>query len=576
MYVHFSKVRWKNFLATGDRFIEVQLDADPTTLIVGSNGAGKSTILDAIIFALFGKPYRDKINKPQLVNEDNGKDCLVEIFFTIGKRNYQVRRGIKPAIFEIYENKKLINEDASTRDYQKHLEKKILRFSKKSFTQIVILGSANYKPFMDLPAAARREVVEDILDIGIFSNMNELLKQQASTIRDRLDGLDSDLELVRTRIQAQEKYLDKIQTNVQEQVDYFEKQIALKRSENDVLEKDVSALGVEVESLSESNRERKKVLKKYKEYSKYDQRFKADLSKAKKSIKFYSNNDDCPDCGQPIDGHFKDDKLTKLEERKENLEQTLETTKKKMGELSKRLEVFEETDDKIQELNSKVQIKRQKIKQNNKSISDMESKIESLTENNQTDFDAENEKLEELKKKRAKMNRTKKKYLESRRILNMALPMLKDDGIKSKIIRQYLPIMNNLINKYLNELGYSIIFNLDETFKETINTRFKQKFTYGSFSEGQKKRIDFAFLFTWIEIGKLKSSVDTNILLLDEIFESSMDSDGVEDFLKLMKSFSENKNVFVISHQTDQMLDKFDKVMKFELHKRYSRLVEND
>ena len=567
--IHFSYVRWKNFLSTGNTFTEIQLDKKPTTLIIGENGAGKSTILDALCFSLFGKPFRT-ISKSQMVNSVNNSATVVEVEFSIGSREYKVVRGIKPNSFEIYQNGILMNQNANARDYQKILEQQILGLNYRSFTQVVILGSSTFVPFMQLKARHRREVVEEILDIQIFSTMNMLLKSKIKVILDDIREADHQYELMDSKINLQENHIkdmkqnkdkiikqkkDIIEENQKELQKRKEKENLLQNENNDLLE---SLVG---EDKTVSKKDKLKDL----HFSIKDKH-----SRSQKMIKFFEENDDCPTCEQHIDEEFKcrtiDNKIAESRELDEGL---LKLTDE-MSKVDIKLKDYKTIAKKIRE-------NEVLIAQTNASILELEkynTKIE--TELNEISKDTigktDIEKLEIFKINLEKVTKHKSKLREDKLYAETSKIMLQDTGIKTKIIKQYLPIMNKLINKYLTSMEFYVNFTLDENFEETIKSRYRDEFTYASFSEGEKMRIDLALLFTWRAIAKMKNSVNTNLLMLDEIFDSSLDGTGTDEFLKILNTLS-GENIFVISHKQDALADKFRSTLKFEKIKNFSRVA---
>ena len=565
----FKNVKWKNFLSTGNTFIEIQLDRNPTTLIIGENGAGKSTILDAMCFVLFGKPFR-VINKSQLVNSVNTRETLVEIEFKVRTRDYKVIRGIKPNKFEIYCNDKLVNQDANSRDYQKYLEQNILKLNYRSFTQVVILGSSTFIPFMQLRAKHRREVVEEILDIKIFSLMMMILKNNLKDLTEDLRDIDYQHELTSEKIGLQENYIDDLKKNKdkiiknkttllegnQEEIFNKTKQREELKSENELLLDDINDK-VETENrLKKLNNIRSTLVEKHKHHS--------------SRIEFFNNNDDCPECQQHIDEKFK---LKMIEDKHKDVENLI----KGMKDLKIELDT---TNDRVKEIKSITE----NIRSNDVTIAQIISSITQLEKFNtqlETEIQSfekgdvgksDKDKLKELQKNLETIEEKRKKLKEDKTYAEAARAMLQDSGIKTKIVKQYLPIMNKLINTYLTSMEFYVNFTLNENFEETIKSRFRDEFTYASFSEGEKMRIDLALLFTWRAIAKMKNSTNTNLLILDEIFDSSLDGTGTDEFLKILNTLAK-ENVFVISHKGDTLYDKFRSVIKFEKVKNFSHVT---
>jgi DNA repair exonuclease SbcCD ATPase subunit len=568
--IEFKYVRWRNFLSTGNQFIEIQLDRNPTTLIIGDNGAGKSTVLDALCFGLFGKPFRG-INKPQLLNSVNGSGCLVEIEFKIGSKNIKVIRGIKPNIFEIYINGKMYNQDANMRDYQKYLEQQILKLNYRSFTQVVILGSSTFIPFMQLKARHRREVVEEILDIQIFSLMNMLLKQKLKNISDNIRDINYQLELTTEKVGLQEQYIDDVKKNkdklITEKNDFIvgnEEQIFSRKS-------GIEKLQQENDNLLSQIQDNEKVKKNYTELKDIKSTIVEKHKQHSRVVDFFKNNDDCPICQQHIDEIFKKEMIsdkqkdvTKFSNGLNELEEELKKSKERQKEIS-------DIVDKIRENEVQVAKDHSSVVQLEKFNSTLYAEIAQLETGDVSKSDYE--KLKELKESLNTIKERKSKLREDMTYSEAARSMLQDTGIKTKIIKQYLPIMNKLINTYLTAMEFYVNFTLNESFEETIKSRYRDEFTYDSFSEGEKMRIDLALLFTWRAVAKMKNSTNTNLLMLDEIFDSSLDGAGTDEFLKILNTLSD-ENIFVISHKQDVLVDKFRSTIKFEKVRNFSHVVE--
>ena len=566
----FKTVRWKNFLSTGNTFIEIPLDKDSTTLIIGENGAGKSTILDALCFGLFGKPFRN-INKPQLLNTVNGSSCLVEVEFDVGRKNVKVVRGIKPNVFEIYVNGKMYNQDANVRDYQKYLEQQILKLNYQSFTQVVILGSSTFVPFMQLKARHRREVVEEILDIQIFSLMNMLLKQKLKSIDEEMRNVNYEFELTSEKISLQENYIEDLEANKN-------KILEEKISQSSEMDNKLFIKKETIRNLEERNGE---LAKEISDISKTQNRFEklkgiqATLKEKHRAhtklIDFFENNTDCPTCQQHIDETFKNNMI-------DNKKDAASKVSFGMQELVDELATTEKTLAYCNDVISRIQETTVEIAKENSSIVELEkynTKIKTEIEHLQTDNveKEDHEKLKSLKKELALIDKQKSKLREDKTYSEAARNMLTDTGIKTKIIKQYLPIMNKLINTYLTSMEFYVNFTLNENFEESIKSRYRDDFTYASFSEGEKMRIDLALLFTWRAVAKMKNSTNTNLLILDEIFDSSLDNTGTDEFLKILNTLG-NENVFVISHKQDALADKFRNTIKFEKVKNFSHVAK--
>jgi len=551
----FEKVRWKNFLSTGNAFTEVQLNKAPTTLIVGKNGSGKSTLLDALTYVLFNKPFRN-INKPQLVNSVNDKKLIVEVEFSIGSTKYFIRRGAKPTLFEIYVNETLLNQDASARDYQKYLEENILKLNFKSFTQIVILGSASFTPFMQLPLASRREIIEDLLDIRVFSTMNVVLKQKMAELKDTLRDIESQLEVCKSKTLIQKKYIDTLYADKQKEVDRIKEKIDDSEKAIQKLSELSEKLRIKTEALGDVEGERRVLDGKREE-------FERSLARHQKELDFYHNNENCPTCKQGIPHDFRDSIKDEKESTIQDLESSLEEVVKNFEEVNKKYEEYLELQSGKMKINSEI-ISEQRI------ISDLTEQQESL-KTPSVDIETEKNNLKQLAAEVLEKNKAKGDCNEQKHYYEVISSLLKDSGIKTKIIRHYVPIINKLVNKYLSTMDFFVQFELDETFKETLRSRFRDSFSYANFSEGEKQRIDLALLFTWRAIAKLKNSANTNLLILDEVFDGSLDGLGMEHLMNLLNiASSDSTNVFVITHRGDQFYDKFNDVLSFEKKHNYS------
>ena len=568
--IEFKYVRWRNFLSTGNQFIEIQLDRNPTTLIIGENGAGKSTVLDALCFGLFGKPFRG-INKPQLLNSVNGSGCLVEIEFKIGSKNIKVIRGIKPNIFEIYINGKMYNQDANMRDYQKYLEQQILKLNYRSFTQVVILGSSTFIPFMQLKTRHRREVVEEILDIQIFSLMNMLLKQKLKNISDNIRDINYQLELTTEKVGLQEQYIDDVKKNKDKLITEKNNFIASNEEQIFSRKSGIEKLQQENDNLLSQIQDNEKVKKSYTELKDIKSTLIEKHKEHSRVVGFFKNNDDCPTCQQHIDEIFKKEMIfdkqkdvTRFSNGLKKLEEKLKKSKERQKEIS-------DIADKIRENEVQVAKDHSSVVQLEKFNSTLYAEIAQLETGDVSKSDYE--KLKELKESLNTIKERKSKLREDMTYSEAARSMLQDTGIKTKIIKQYLPIMNKLINTYLTAMEFYVNFTLNESFEETIKSRYRDEFTYDSFSEGEKMRIDLALLFTWRAVAKMKNSTNTNLLMLDEIFDSSLDGAGTDEFLKILNTLSD-ENIFVISHKQDVLVDKFRSTIKFEKVRNFSHVVE--
>jgi len=567
----FRKIRWRNFLSTGNYFTELQFDKSPNTLIVGQNGAGKSTMLDALCFVLFGKPFRS-VNKPQLLNSINGKDCVVEVEFDTGNKSYKIVRGIKPNIFEIWCDGVMINQEAAVRDYQEHLEKFIIKLNYKSFTQIVILGSASFTPFMQLSPGDRRTIIEDLLDIQIFSAMNNILKDKAINNKDLTTNKKYDIELGQQKYDLQKKHLDGLKQNNEEKVKEYEGEIA-----NNTLT--ISTLASQIEEFSNNVTELQVLVDakdetdvKVKKITKLESQIEINLSKFRKDISFFQHNDDCPTCRQAIAMEFKEKELTSLNTKVGECDHGLKELEKKLLEEQAKLNAINETQKKIQALQIKIATNNTSITETNKYISRLQKQLEEL-KNNTTSTEKEEQELMTINDTLSELKQHLCHLIDEKTYYEVAANLLKDTGIKTKIIKQYLPIINKLVNKYLASFDFFVNFNLDESFKETIKSRHRDDFTYASFSEGEKQKIDLALLFSWRAVAKLKNSANTNLLILDEVFDSSLDANGTEYLMNILHML-EGTNVFVISHKGDILQDKFRSVIRFEKVKNFSRIMK--
>lgn len=566
--IMFKVVRWMNFLSTGNIFTEIPLNANKTTLIVGENGAGKSTILDAISFCLFNKPFR-KINKPQLLNTITGRDLLVEIEFSIGRDEYKIVRGIKPTVFEIYVNDTLLNQDAASKDYQELLEKTILRMNHKSFCQVVVLGSASYVPFMQLPAGQRREIIEDLLDLDIFTSMNGLLKERVSVNNQEIQTVLNDKKVIQTKIELITEHLSSIAESSEKRLQDAEEGMSeLKEdymnliSERKILETVTSELETEVSGA-------KAVEKRKNKLNEMKFKIEAKLEELNKRDKFYHDNENCPTCKQDIDPDHKKKIAEENREKQIEFAVAITTAKNELAEVDKQLKRFAKLRDEVQKNNIELSQLNVKIETNQYNMKRLERAIEKIKEEKNT-LDAS--KISELEAQLVENEAKYTELFEDKNVLAAAALILKDGGIKSKIIKQYVPIINKLINKYLSAMDFFVQFELNEQFEETIKSRFRDDFSYSSFSEGEKMRINLAVLFTWRSVAKQRSSVSTNLLIMDEVFDSSLDANGTEEFIKILNGLTADTNTFIISHRTGQLYDKFEKVITFEKVSNFSKV----
>jgi DNA repair exonuclease SbcCD ATPase subunit len=567
----FKKVRYKNFVSTGNYFTEIDFQKSSNTLIVGSNGAGKSTMLDALCFSLFGKAFRS-INKPQLINSINQKDCITECEFDIGNKKYKIVRGIKPNIFEIYQDGDLVNQDAASRDYQEYLEKFILKLNYKSFTQIVILGSASFVPFMQLSANDRRSIIEDLLDIQIFSTMNTVLKDKISGNKDQVTDNNSKLQIVEAKIEIQNTHIRSIQKTNEEKIEEYDNQIKLYNTDILELQEKIQQTSNAVNELQSDVENKIEVETRLKKFTKIESQIENNLSKYKTDIGFFEQNDNCPTCKQEIALGFKEQQIKDNKDRVSEIESGLKVLEEKLLAEQERLNVINVKQKEIQKLQISNATNTTSITETNKYIAKLKSQIETL-KSKQDNLETENTKLNELNTQLEVILEKKKELIDEKTYYEAASGLLKDTGIKTKIIKQYLPIINKVVNKHLATFDFFVNFNLDESFKETIKSRHRDAFSYESFSEGEKQRIDMALMLTWRTIAKLKNSANTNLLILDEIFDSSLDANGTEYLMNILHML-EDVNLFVISHKGDILQDKFRSVIKFEKVNNFSRIAK--
>jgi len=569
--ITFETIRYKNFLSSGNNFTEITLNTHTNNVIIGKNGAGKSTLLDALTFVLFNKPFR-KINKPQLLNTINGKDCCVEVEFSVGKRKYKVIRGMKPNLFEVYIDGEMINQDAATGDQQKFLEQNILKLNFKSFTQIVVLGSSTFVPFMQLPLASRREIIEDLLDIQVFSTMNTNLKDRMKQLNDDIRFVEKDVDLVKHRIEIQEDLIKELET----------------QSDNIIADKKVK--------IDHWNQQSDELLQKNEEYSSYISRRNADLFDStklsnkydnlkefkvkfenkifnlNKENKFYSENDSCPTCKQGLDERFKLDKIASNNNSIKETQDAWVVLEEQITEVKDQINEFKQVSADIQVHNNLIDKNNGLINHMRKQVKELESEIQSILDG-KNNSSKEQDQLNKLIEQKNNLGKVLATHKEDKDYYSVAANLLKDTGIKTRIIKRYLPVMNKLINQYLQQMDFFVNFTLSESFEETIKSRYRDDFSYSSFSEGEKSRIDIALMLTWRSVAKLKNSVDTNLLVLDEIFDSSLDSTGTDELSYILRNFANDLNLFIISHR-EHMVEKFDRVLKFDKVKNFSKMEE--
>jgi len=569
--IQFKSCKWQNFLSTGTDAITISLDKSPSTLIVGQNGAGKSTLLDALSFGLFGKAHRD-IGKGQLVNSINKKGTLVEVEFAVGNSEFKIVRGIKPNKFEIWQNGNLINQASNARDYQKFLETNILKLNHKSFHQVVVLGSSSFIPFMQLPSWSRRSIIEDLLDINIFSKMNNLLKEKNSKLRDNLNDVNHRIDLINTKVDSQSKYIKDLDALNQEQIDKSRDSIETYKSQIDDTFKESQKLGKNLTSLlADEERSHKHFMERMSEVKSLDKNLNGKIKSLVKEARFYEDNDNCPTGEQEITAEIKETKLS-------GLKSTAADVQLELGKLAKEVNTTEKEGIQIGNNLNTLRQRQSKINSNNEKISLLQKEINKVQKEvsnlNKLTGDSGNAKkeLSDLKAAKSKALENKLEYVEERTYNEVIGEMLKDTGIKTKVIKQYLPVMNRLINQYLQVLDFFVAFHLDENFNETIRSRHRDSFNYASFSEGEKQRIDLSLLFTWRQIAKMKNSAATNLLILDETFDSSLDVDGVDNLTKILSTLEDGTNVFIISHKGDILENKFRSKIEFFKHKNFSKI----
>ena len=569
----FKTLRWKNFLSTGNNFSEVDFTKDKTTLVVGQNGAGKSTMLDALSFALFGKAHRN-ISKPQLVNSINNKGCLVEVTFNVLGSDFKVVRGIKPNVFEIWKGETMMNQSSHAKEYQKILEQNILKLTHKSFHQIVVLGSSSFIPFMQLSAQNRREVIEDLLDINVFSKMNSILKEKTSLLKDNIKDVSHQIEVNKTKVEAQKKYIRDVKAINKEAKEEKLKLIEEHRDEIETLNATNTELSSNVEDkLSPTTDSKIRKEAKVKELQAYETKFQNDIRKLVKDVKFFESNDICPSCSQPITEETKQEHILEGKEKAKQLQEALETAS---TSITKHVECIKSLDlilDDCREWQAHIHANNQSISQFQSAINRTQAEIEKI--DSSVDLDAAVSDLDQLEDNGNELVENKLVLSEQLNYNIIMSTMLKDTGIKTKIVKQYLPVINKLCNQYLQILDFFVSFDLDEAFQETIRSRFRDNFSYDSFSEGEKQRIDLALLFTWRQIAKMKNSVATNLLILDETFDSSLDHDGIDNLMKIIYTLGESTNVFVISHKGEMLEGRFDRKLEIVKDKNFSKIKGN-
>lgn len=565
----FKKIRWKNLLSTGNVFTEIDLCNKDTTLIVGQNGAGKSTLLDALSYVLFGKPFR-KINKPQLVNSITQKNCVVEIEFSIGTNQYKVIRGMKPNIFEVYQNDSLLNQSAEMKDYQEILEKQILKVNHKSFNQVVVLGSATFQPFMQLPGGQRREIIEDLLDLQIFTTMNSLLKDKVLVNNESINLCISEKKLIESKIEMTKEHLKELEINKEQFIEEKKTKIDSLNNQINTLNDEYWKIENKRKELEELNVNSKTLQTKLNKLSSLRHQIEANLSLLNNDIKFFRNHDNCPTCKQVIDDSFRKETIIDKESKIVDINDGLEKLGEEYNKVNEQINNAMEIQTKINNIVMEINLIKTKINSLIKQRDELDEEINNISSKHSSENDNKIQILEEeLKKVENKYN----ELTDERNVLSIAGSMLKDGGIKSKIIKQYIPVINKLINKYLSSMDFFVSFELDEQFNETIKSRYRDDFTYASFSEGEKQKIDLALLFTWRAVAKLRNSINTNLLIMDEVFDSSLDQNATDYLMNIIRDISKDSNIFIISHK-EHMNEKFTNVLKFIKHKNFSQLQE--
>lgn len=567
--IYIKKIRYKNLLSTGNVFTEIDLCGKETTLIVGTNGAGKSTILDALSFVLFGKPFR-KITKPQLINSITQKNMVVELEFSIGTIEYKIVRGMKPSVFEVYQNNRLLNQSAESKDYQEILEKQIIKVNHKSFSQVVVLGSATFQPFMQLAAAQKREVIEDLLDLQIFSTMNSLLKDKVLSNTDAVNKNTNNRNIIESKIELTKQHMVEMQTNTAEIIEEKEQLISKLEEEGVSIYEELNKCNSRLDELDGMVEDSESIKNKINLLSKISHQIEAKMALLNHDVKFFEDNENCPTCKQTIEKHFREKTIALKQGQIREIEESLKTLSEQYDRHKVRL-------DEIMSLNDEIQNKRlEKIRCQTtlRSIKDkilqIKDDIERLKNVKAIDKD---EKIVEYKKELEDLSFMYNELVEEKNVLSAAGTLLKDTGIKAKIIKQYIPIINKLINKYLSAMDFFVSFELDENFNETIKSRHRDDFTYSSFSEGEKQKIDLALLFTWRAIAKLRNSINTNLLIMDEVFDSSLDQNSTEYLLNIIREVAKDSNIIIISHK-EHMNEKFNNVIKFIKTKNFSTIQE--
>jgi DNA repair exonuclease SbcCD ATPase subunit len=570
MKIEFETIRWKNFLSTGDSFTEIQLNRNDSTLIVGHNGAGKSTLLDALSFALFGKPYRN-ITKPQLLNSINNKACVVEVEFSVGSVKFKIVRGIKPNIFEIYQNDTLVNQSSSSRDYQEFLEQNVLKLNHKSFHQIVVIGSASFTPFMQLPSHQRRTIIEELLDIQVFSRMNQLLKEKAARVKELIADANVQLELINEKIKLQYRYIADVKSLAKDQVRDKQNTINDNQAAIKKLQAKNSELSSSISKLLEHQKTLKAIETKKQKLGGFGLKFESSIKTQQDNKAFFTQSTSCPTCSQEIADDVRrahiekcDVKIGEINEGLTKLKGEINTVVQEESTIIAEIEIFQAHQLDLVANNASIEALQKAITKLEEEIANIQSK--------DGDVSTATEELQALQEKKDSLAELKLTYIDQQNYNNIATEMLKDTGIKTKIVKQYLPVINKLVNQHLQTLDFFVLFNLDESFNETIKSRYRDDFTYASFSEGEKQRIDLSLLFTWRQIARMKNSANTNLLILDETFDSSLDNDGIDNLMKILNSVTNDTNVFIISHKGDVLESKFRNKIEFVKERNFSKI----
>ena len=569
--VIFHKISWKNFLSTGNTKIEINLRESPTTLIIGKNGSGKSTILDALCFALFNKPYRI-IKKDQMINTINNADSMVEVYFSIGPKSYKVRRGIKPSVFEIYQDGELINQNASGVDYQKYLEQNILKLNYRSFCQVVILGSSSYEPFMKMRASYRRDVIEEILDIKVFASMNLLLRSKQQELTKDITTLRHSVDLIENKVNLQEQHYNDLSKRDTDQIDIKQKDIDKAQNDKRDYMFRIESLNKEITQNQLQIADKTKVSAKMTQLQKLEAKIDQNLKTHKKALKFFEENKNCPTCTQDIKEEFRQDKI---DEERRAVVKLQDGYKQLLSEITKQEEKisnFDKVSERIRNIETNVAKLNTSIDELKRYSDRLEDEIEKLRIEDTSGLNIKEE-IVRLKQELVKTKEDRDKVIDEKKYIDVLRQIVDDSGARAQIIKKYLPVMNKLINQYLQSMDFFVSFHLDEEFKETVRSRHMDTFNYNNFSEGEKMRIDLSLLFTWRSIAKMKNSVNTNLLILDEIFDSSLDGQGTDDFFKIVKGLTK-ENIYIISHKGDIMFDKFTNIIKFEKYQNFTRIVD--